>query len=321
MSMTDRDRKIMIFLVPVIVVLAYWFLLLTPKREEAKTAADNLTVQEQRRDVARQRVTALEGSRTDFAADYAELVRLGKAVPEEVDMPTLLVQLESAANGTDISFISIATEEREAAEEPAPPPPAAPGEGDGSQPAAAGGAPAQSGEGTAAEATGDAVTAANANNTAAAEQSGVDPADTQTSQTAREGGLPVGGGTATPGVPGAPATTTAPALDTVPITLEFTGNFFNLASFFHRLKRYVELSQDDLYVRGRLITIDGIEFLSEADTFPKIRAEVTATAYLAPASQGTTAGATPGGPAVTPAADPTAVPPVVPPTPTATATP
>ena len=41
----------------------------------------------------------LAGALTDFAADYARMVRLGKAVPESADMPTLLVQLQAAAAG------------------------------------------------------------------------------------------------------------------------------------------------------------------------------------------------------------------------------
>ena len=32
-SMSDRDRKILLAIVPVVVIVAYWFLLLAPKRE------------------------------------------------------------------------------------------------------------------------------------------------------------------------------------------------------------------------------------------------------------------------------------------------
>jgi Tfp pilus assembly protein PilO len=318
-TLTDRDRKIVMFIAPAVIIAAYWFLLLAPKREEAAKAGGELTVQQDRRDQAQARVDALDQSRTDFAADYAELVRLGKAVPEEVDMPTLLVQLETAAIGTDIKFTKITAEAREAAA-PAAPPPAAPGSGDGTQPAAAGGAPAESAPGSAAEGAGNAVNTANS--TSAAQDSGVNPADTQTSTTAREGALPIGGGAATPA--GGTATGSAP-LDTVPMELEFVGNFYDLAKFFHRIKRYVETSETNVLVRGRLVTIDGMEFVSEPDMFPRITATITASAYLAPQTEGATAGATSDGPAVTPAstggeAAPTTpgAPPVAAPTATAT---
>jgi len=300
-SLTDRDRKIVMVVAPLVLILAYWFLMLAPKREEAATAATELATQQQRVDAAQQRVDALDSDRTDFAADYAELVRLGKAVPAHVDMPTLLVQLESAAAGTSIAFNRIAAEERQAsapAATAAPPP--APGSGDGSQPAAAGGEPAQSGAGSAAETAGNTVTGANANS-AAVEQSGVSPTDTQTSESARNGALPIGGGTATPDGTTTSASTGAPGLDTVPLSLDFSGNFFDLAAFFHRLKRYVETSENDILVRGRLMTVEAVEFKSDAESFPKVSATLTANVYLAPLNEGTTAGAAPTGPGTTPA--------------------
>jgi Tfp pilus assembly protein PilO len=301
MSLTDRDRKIVLLLIPVLLLGAYWFLLLSPKREEATTAATTLTEQTDRRDAAQARVDSLSNARTDFAADYGEIVRLGKAVPPTVDMPTILVQLDAAARGTEIVFTKITTDERVPAAVTTTAP-AAPGTGDGSQPAAAGGAPAASAPGAAAESAGNAVNTANGASSAAA--SGVNPSDTQTSQATGGGGLPVGGGTAPVDPATGVAATGVPGLDTVPITLEFVGTFFDLADFTHRIKRYVESSRGDVLVRGRLITIDGIEFKSEPDTFPKITATLTATAYLAPAGQGATVGATPSGPAAVPASTP-----------------
>ena len=35
MSLTDRDKKILMLLVPVAIIAAYWFLLFAPKREES----------------------------------------------------------------------------------------------------------------------------------------------------------------------------------------------------------------------------------------------------------------------------------------------
>ena len=123
----------------------------------------------------------------------------------------------------------------------------------------------------------------------------MNPADAQTSTSTREGGLPVGGGSAT----GTAAPTAPAGLETVPLELEFTGNFFNLADFFHRVKRFVHVVNGNVMVNGRLVTIEGINYSSDAELFPKIRAELTATVYLTPKAQGVTAGATPQGPGVT----------------------
>jgi hypothetical protein len=71
------------------------------------------------------------------------------------------------------------------------------------------------------------------------------------------------------------------------------------------MKRFVRVANQDIRVKGRLMTIDRLTFKS--DRFPVITAEVTSTVYLSPKSQGTTAGATPQGPGTgnsTPAAAP-----------------
>ena len=108
-------------LVPIVLLAAFWFLLLAPKREEATSASKQLTEQEQRRDSAQQQLNAAKGAKTDFAADYGEIVRLGKAIPTSVDMPSLLVQLDRAAAGTDLRFTKIATGDRTTAASTATP--------------------------------------------------------------------------------------------------------------------------------------------------------------------------------------------------------
>jgi uncharacterized membrane protein YgcG len=114
-SLTDRDRKIVLIIAPVLLVIAYWFLLLGPKRNEASKAGDELSKQEQKLDAARQQDQQLAKAKTGFTSGYAEMVRLGKAVPASLDMPSLLVQLDTAAHGTGIRFSRIATGSRTAA--------------------------------------------------------------------------------------------------------------------------------------------------------------------------------------------------------------
>jgi Tfp pilus assembly protein PilO len=348
-SMSDRDRKILMAIVPLVVIVAYWFLLLAPKREEATKAQKDLTEQQDRLSAAKEVSSRAKGAKTSFASDYGEIVRLGKAIPARVDMPSLLVQLERAAEGTDITFTKISQGERAPLAPPASTTPAAPGTtppasgttppasgttpatpaaGGAAPPVAAGGAPAQSAPGTATEAANNAAATSDQRN-AAADQSGVNPADTSTS-TSSGGSLPVGGAAGAPAADGS----TAPAsggLETVPLELEFVGNFFHLADFFHDVKRFVHVANTNVLVNGRLITIEGVNFSSDTTIFPRVKAELKATVYLSPLGQGATAGATPAGPATTPttpAAAPTTPPaggstpaPAPAPTPTATATP
>jgi Tfp pilus assembly protein PilO len=281
-TLTDRDRKLLLGLVPIALLALYWFMLLAPKREEASAASTELTNQQERLDAARASLAAAQGAKQDFDASYAQVVRLGKAIPSTVDMPSLLVQLDAAAAGTGIRFTRIATGDRVPSAVPvATTPPA--DSGTTGTPTAAGGETAQSAPGAAVESANNAQATADQRNTAA-EQSGVAPADTQTSTTA--------------GASDPAAATPAPAgLETVPLELEFVGNFFNLADFFHDVKRFVSLTNQNVLVSGRLVTVESVQWSSDQEIFPKLRAQITATIYLSPKAQGVTAGATPQGPA------------------------
>ena len=186
-------------------------------------------------------------------------------------MPSLIVQLDEAARETDIRFVKIATGQR-AATPVAPAPPAA-----GTPPPASesGGEPATTGPGTAVETANEGAADANAD-------AGAPPADAS--------GAPTTG----------PApTSAAPGLESVPLDFSFEGSFFDLADFFHEMKRFVRLAGGKVAVNGRLMTIDGFTFSSE--DFPTIDAEVQASAYLSPKAEGTSAGGTAAGPAGAPA--------------------
>jgi type IV pilus assembly PilO-like protein len=308
-SLTDRDRKIVIAIIPLLLIGVYWFLLLAPKRKEASKLETKVTAAQQAKDAALQQEATLNQAKARFATQYAEMVRLGKAIPTDVDMPSLLVQLESAAKGTGIEFGDIKVGQRVEATPvtsttttpssgtttTTTPGTSTPSSGSTTTPnVAAGGTPAATSFGKATESANNAAATGNAQ---AAQQSGLNAGDTATSTAAKPGGLPVGGGSAS----GATATgTSSPSptgLDTVPLTFTFGGKFFNLADFFHRLKRFVHVANNKISVQGRLITIDSLKFTSSVQNFPSLEADVSATVYLSPKNGGTTAGATSSGPA------------------------
>jgi hypothetical protein len=304
MTLSERDKKIVVILIPLVVVLGYWFMLLTPKREEAATAAATLATEKATLAQAETQASTVSAAKANFASDYAAVVALGKAIPSSVDMPSLLVQLEQAANGTDIELAGVTAGDREPVVDPAAPTgaPPAPGAPNPSAPTAPSGQPPQSAPGTAVANTQAAANTASAGNTAS------DPSAAGTTD-------PAAAGTAPP----------ASALESVSLEFKFTGEFFSLADFFHRLKRFVYVEGDKVRVRGRLMTIDGVQYTADPDTFPDLTATVQATVYLSPKAEGVTAGATPAGPEV--ASTTTTPPPATAstgstsPTPTATATP
>jgi hypothetical protein len=278
MTLTDRDRKIAMGLIPFVLVMAYWFLLIAPKREEAATVGESLASEQQRLSEAQGRAGTLAAAEESFARDYAVIVKLGKAVPASVDMPSLLVQVEQAAKGTGIELekmvagarVPLAESTSAAASAAAPAPAPAAAEPAGAAPS--GDAP-QSAPGEAAASAED-----------AAETASAPPATAD--------------GTAA----AAPAGAAAPrALEAVPLDFSINGSFFEMAGFFHRLKRFVYVDGDRVRVRGRLMTIDAVQYT--AADFPTLTANVKATVFVTPKAEGVTAGASPAGPA-TPAAAP-----------------
>ena len=75
------------------------------------------------------------------------------------------------------------------------------------------------------------------------------------------------------------------------------GDFFNLADFFHSVKRFVRVANTNVLVGGRLITIEGVQLGERQQLFPQAEGRsIKATVYLSPKSEGATAGATPQGP-------------------------
>ena len=277
MSLTDRDRKIVMVIVPLLLILGYWFLLLSPKREESSKVGAKLPAARTAAESSEATQARLEGSRNSFEADYAEMIRLGKAVPPQLDMPSLIVQLEEAARSTGIKFISITRSENAETATAAP---------------AATTPPAESGAGQTAQKAEEGVAAAQPAAPAEGEAAPAAPAD---------GSAPAAGG----------ATAAPPGLQTVPLELTFSGGFFELADLLHRIKRFVRVANDRVEVKGRLLTVEGLKF--ETVESDELKVTMNASIYLVPKQEGVTAGATPSGPAGAPAAA-TAGTPTAPPT-------
>jgi hypothetical protein len=95
----------------------------------------------------------------------------------------------------------------------------------------------------------------------------------------------------------------AAGFPTMPLSFTFTGDFFRMSDFVGRLERFLVVHNRRLLVAGRFMTIDGIALAAAPSGFPRIQANVSATTYLLPASQGLTDGATSVGPAATASGD------------------
>ncbi|HWG07591.1 MAG TPA: hypothetical protein VN672_01145 [Solirubrobacteraceae bacterium] len=105
--MTNRDRIVLIVISTVAVLAAGWLLVVSPERKKAsslKTQVDaaNSQLASASGDLARARADQVR-----YAAAYASVVRLGKAVPAGQEVPSLMYQLAQASNRKNVEFSSI----------------------------------------------------------------------------------------------------------------------------------------------------------------------------------------------------------------------
>jgi hypothetical protein len=75
---------------------------------------------------------------------------------------------------------------------------------------------------------------------------------------------------------------------TMPFSFTFTGDFFHMSDFIGRLERFLVVRNRRILVSGRFMTIDGIALTAAPQGFPRVQANVAATAYLLPTPQGFT---------------------------------
>lgn len=134
--MTQRNTILVGALAAVAVIAAYWMLLLSPKRDVAAKLRTDIDAQQTELQAAQAQLASYRKAKETYKANYATVARLGKAVPEDDDVRSLLVQLDAAANQTKVDFRSlrvgegggVASDGQAAAGVDAPPPGAVVGE-------------------------------------------------------------------------------------------------------------------------------------------------------------------------------------------------
>ncbi|MBA3747231.1 MAG: hypothetical protein H0W96_07010 [Solirubrobacterales bacterium] len=127
--MSARNSLLLGIVATIAAIAALWVLVLAPKREQAAQLGSRVALAEQARDAALNRARTAEAARAGYERDYATVARLGKAVPENADVPSLVFQLEAAARKAKVDFRSVSV-----LDPPATPTSGAPTAGGGIQP-------------------------------------------------------------------------------------------------------------------------------------------------------------------------------------------
>jgi hypothetical protein len=104
----SRRNSMLIAVVAVVAVIgAYWMLVLSPQREEAVKLDGQITKQQSALATAEADLATYEAAQKHYKANYSMVARLGKAVPADDDVRSLLVQVNAAAKRAGVDFRTI----------------------------------------------------------------------------------------------------------------------------------------------------------------------------------------------------------------------
>lgn len=120
MDRNDRNILILGILLLILLAVGYYFLLFSPLRQQYLAAYDERTQKEQQRAQLEQSVAELENVRRNAPEIERNILEYSKRLPEQEEIPTLLVQIEQIAEGAGATQLTVTPS----------PPEAPPGGGD-----------------------------------------------------------------------------------------------------------------------------------------------------------------------------------------------
>jgi Tfp pilus assembly protein PilO len=243
-------------------IVAFWMMVISPKRNEAASLKDDIDQLHSSLEQAQQAAAAGQQARKSFPIDYRRLVVLGKAVPEDGEQASLLVQLQRLADVSGVGFQSIDLSQTSS-----------------STPTSSTAAPA--------------APATPSSSTSSGSLASAPPAESTPSATeASAATLPIGASVGPAGLPVMPYD-----LKFTGDYFQIADFLKRLDGMVHTRQGLVDVHGRLLTVDALMLA--PVQSTTGPITpVPTLTAELTVTTYLTPADQGVTAGATPGGPAL-----------------------
>ncbi|HEV3071538.1 MAG TPA: type II secretion system protein GspM [Solirubrobacteraceae bacterium] len=107
--MTTRDRLVLMTVVVLGVLAAGWILGVSPEREKAAKLDAEVSAAQTTLATAQGQLAEAQGAQSQYSTAYASVVKLGKAVPADEEVPSLVYELDQASHQKNVEFNSIAT--------------------------------------------------------------------------------------------------------------------------------------------------------------------------------------------------------------------
>lgn len=274
MGMTERDRKVLGIVLVLIVLGGYWFLVVKKKQDAIKQAQTEQQTAQADLDSAKLAEQQAKELAKVKPASYNKLVRLGKAVPNNDDFQSLLVQINDISDDADVNFVSLTSNKSATGTV---------GAGSTSSCDSGGGASGSTGSAGATGATAAPAPTPTPAPTASTGSTG--------GSTGATGESASSSGTAT----AAASCATAPTLTDITASsagltkydynFTFQGSFYDLHKVFDNILDLVRVNDGKVGVTGRLLDISQIDLA--VGTFPNLNASVAMTGYSIPADANT----------------------------------
>jgi Tfp pilus assembly protein PilO len=273
--MKGSDKAIVLGVIMAVVLGFFYLKVLSPKREKASALKKDISTLQAQVDQQKQATLFAQDARQHFPTLYGRLVVMGKAVPADSDSASLLVQLNSIANRTNVKFNELQLS-------------AGTGTTGTEASSAASAASATTGtSGTGTTSTGTTSTTSTTSTTPSATPTSATTTPTAATE-ATAANLPLGAAVGPAGLP------------TMPYDLKFSGSYFDVANFLAGVDGLVHVrGSDQVRADGRLLTVNGFSLTlpdTPTGTNPKLQVDLAVTSYVTPGDQGLTAGASPSAP-------------------------
>jgi Tfp pilus assembly protein PilO len=107
--MTGRDRMVLMAVVVVAILGAGWMLVVSPERNKANSIGAEVTTAQAALATAEGELSKARAAQSQYASAYSSIVSLGKAVPAEKEVPSLILQLARASEQKKVFFSSISS--------------------------------------------------------------------------------------------------------------------------------------------------------------------------------------------------------------------
>ncbi len=105
--MKRRDIYILVGLGVLVIIVAWYFLIISPKRDELAEAKDRRDTEQRKFETDRARVERLPEERSAARQATEDLLKINKLVPVDEQIPSLIIELNNSANQAGIDFVKI----------------------------------------------------------------------------------------------------------------------------------------------------------------------------------------------------------------------